>query len=67
MWINRNGRGEATLQAISRGVFASIYRRTPIPSRAFPVSGRWLPRLIWIVLGIALALAFVEYFRAHFH
>jgi len=24
----------------------------------------WLPHLIWIALGVALALAFVEYFHA---
>jgi len=33
----------------------------------FPVSGRWLTRLIWIALGIALALALVEYFRGYYH
>jgi len=33
----------------------------------FPVFGRWLPRLIWIALGIALALALVEYFRGYYH
>jgi hypothetical protein len=33
----------------------------------FPVSGRWLARLIWIALGISLALALVEYFRGYYH
>jgi hypothetical protein len=33
----------------------------------FPVLGRWLPRLIWIALGIALALALAEYFRGYYH
>jgi hypothetical protein len=32
-----------------------------------PVLGRWLPRLIWIALGIALAFALAEYFRGHYH
>ena len=33
----------------------------------FPVSQGWFLRLIWIALGIALVLAFVEYFQAHYH
>jgi hypothetical protein len=32
---------------------------------ALSVFQHWLPRLIWIALGIAVALALVEYFQAH--